>query len=184
MTKNELINNYFDWIYRRVCDDEVIRGKRYYKLLSYLHNIDFDYIIAMDSNRASDGINLRYRFGYECDHHAAMVTCYLDDRDCSVLEMIVALAIRCVEDVMDEANMGNQVSQWFWIMMDNLGLSEMTDNHFNEAYVSEVVDDFLYRRYGRDGTGGLFVIEDCDRDLRSVEIWCQMMWYLDSILNM
>ena len=28
---------------------------------------DFVYIIPMDENREVDGLDLRYRFGYECD---------------------------------------------------------------------------------------------------------------------
>ena len=63
MTRDELNNAYFDWMYQLVCDDEYSRGLSYRKLLSLLHDTDFTYTIALDGNRYDDGIDLRYRFG-------------------------------------------------------------------------------------------------------------------------
>lgn len=57
MTKNELINMYFEWMYDIVCPD---KKKSYRKLLYFLHSVDFTYLIDMDGNRFEDGIELRY----------------------------------------------------------------------------------------------------------------------------
>ena len=39
MTRNELNNAYFDWMYQLVCDDEYSRGLSYRKLLFLLHAV-------------------------------------------------------------------------------------------------------------------------------------------------
>lgn len=179
MTQERLVNEYFEWMYQLVCD----RNQPYRKLLYRLHDIEFTYIIDMDGNRFEDGINLRYRFGYERGYPNAMIATYLDDSPCSVLEMIISLGIQCEEQIMDDPTMGVRTSQWIWGMLENLGLKSSTDDNFDRDYVDEVIDIFLNREYERDGRGGLFTIENCDRDLRSVEIWYQMCWYLDHILN-
>lgn len=91
MTRDELNNAYFDWMYQLVCDDEYSRGLSYRKLLYLLHDTDFTFTIALDSNRYDDGIDLRYRFGNEQGYRDSMIASYLDNRPCSVLEMIIAL---------------------------------------------------------------------------------------------
>ena len=97
-----------------------------------------------------------------------------------MLEMLVSVAISC-EEIMDDPQIGNRTGQWFWNMIVNLGLGSMIDSRFDKEYVDEVVRRFLNRQYDPDGTGGLFTIRNCDVDLRTVEIWYQLCWYLDSI---
>jgi hypothetical protein len=153
------------------------------RLLTHLHEVDFTYTIPMDGNRAEDGINLRYRFGRECGYDDAMIATYLDDRPCSVLEMMVALALRCEEHIMDDPDVGDQTARWFWIMVDSLGLNSMTGNRYNKRYVDTTIDIFLNREYKPNGEGGLFTVNRGDRDMRSIEIWYQMCWYLENMLN-
>ena len=95
--------------------------------------------------------------------------------------MMVALAIRCEETIMDDPQVGSRTGQWFWGMINNLGLGAMIDEKFDKNYVKEIVDRFLNRDYEPDGRGGLFTIRHCEDDLRNVEIWNQLCWYLDSI---
>lgn len=181
MTKNELNDLYFEWMYQLVCDERYSKNLSYRKLLMYLHTIDFDYSIAMDGNRADDGIDLRYRFGYEESYEEPMIAAFLDDRPCSVLEMMIALSTQC-EKIMEEPDVGDRTGQWFWNMIVNLKLGSMSDSNFDRDYVNERIDILKKRDYGRDGNGGLFTIKHCRYDLRNVEIWYQMCWYLDSIL--
>ena len=84
---------------------------------------------------------------------------------------------------MDDPKMGNRTSQWFWGMINSLGLSGMYDDNFDKDFVYEVVYRFLDRDYEPDGRGGLFTIKNCDKDLREVEIWYQLCWYLDSFIG-
>lgn len=182
MTKTELSNEYFAWMYQLVCDERYSRGLSYHKLLRHLHDIDFYYVLPMDGNRAEDGVDLRYRFGYEKEYESFMITSYLDDRPCSVLEMMIALAYRCEENIMADPDAGNRMGQWFWNMIVSLGLGSMSDARYDAAYTDDVIFRFMDRKYKRNGEGGLFTIDHCKYDMRSVEIWWQMNWYLDSIL--
>ena len=94
--------------------------------------------------------------------------------------MMLALSIQC-EEIMDDTAYGDRTRQWFWGMVTNLGLGAMEDNHYDKKYVSRVLERFLDRDYEADGRGGLFRIKNCADDLRDIEIWVQMLWYLDSV---
>lgn len=178
--RDEIRNEYFEWIFRLVCGEERPISLSYRKLLMRLHSTEFTYSLRMDQNRSEDGLSLRYRFAYEHSDFKDAES-YLDG-PCSVLEMMVALAIRCEENIMDDPTVGDRTAQWFWGMVTNLGLGAMTDVRFDRRYVDEVLVRFLNREYEPDGRGGLFRIRNCEEDLRSVEIWHQLCWYLDSIV--
>lgn len=183
MTRDEVINEYFEWMCELVSERPYSKRCSYRKLLSLLYGIDFTYTIEMDGNRADDGINLRYRFGYERGYEDYIIASYLDDRACSVLEMMVALSKRCEESIMDDPDIGDRTGRWFWGMIENLGLGSSFDNVFDKDYVITRIDIFLNREYGRDGDGGLFTVNHPKRDLRTVEIWYQLCWYLDEIID-
>lgn len=182
MTKDELNNLYFDWMYQLISNDERYSSRlSFRKLLYLLHDTEFTYMIEMDGNRYEDGVNLRYRFGYKYGVSDAEIADCLDTQPCSVLEMMIALSIRLEEHIMDDPDIGDRTGQWFWDMIVNLGLGSMDDSKFDKAYAIDVIRRFLNRDYGRDGKGGLFTIEHCRYDMRDVEIWYQANWYLDNI---
>ena len=58
-------------------------------------------------------------------------------------------------------------------------LDEMNDDNFDEEYVKQTVTKCLERRYTKKGKGGFFAISDCHYDLRAVDIWRQMCWYIE-----
>lgn len=180
MTQERINNEYFEWLSDIVCGERFSNEISYRKLLSHLHSIIFRYSIPRDANRAGDGLRLRYRFILRHDYDRE----YKDyiEGPCSVLEMMVALALRCEEDIMDNPSYGDRIGQWFWGMITNLGLRHMDDTCYDEEYVEQVIDRFLDREYEPDGTGGLFRIRHCASDLRNVEIWYQLCWYLDSFV--
>ena len=179
MIRDNIEQAYFEWMCDLVCDRRYSNQITYDKLLRFLHNTEFVYFIPKDENRAEDGIDLRYRFALHQNHED--VEYYLDG-PCSVLEMMIALAIRCEESIMDDPGRGDRTGQWFWGMITNLGLGSMIDSRFDRQYVEDVVETFLNREYEPNGKGGLFTVRHCNRDLRTVEIWYQLCWYLDSIV--
>ena len=83
---------------------------------------------------------------------------------------------------MEDHNLGDRTGQWFWNMIVSLGLGSMTDDRFDDTYVQDVLTKFLNREYERNGKGGLFTVEHCQCDMRSIEIWYQMCMFLDSII--
>lgn len=181
MTRDELNREYFDWMCDHVCDEENLERVTYHKLMKRLHEINFEYSIPMDGNRAEDGTDLRYRFAYENSYDARLIVSYLDDRPCSVLEMMIALAIRCEEHIMWNPDIGDRTGQWFWNMIVSLGLGGMTDDKYNESHVNAVIRRFLDRNFERNGEGSLFTIHDPRKDMRDTEIWYQMCAYLDEV---
>ncbi|MCB7359588.1 hypothetical protein [Flavonifractor plautii] len=182
MTPNELIDRYFDWMYQLVVDDRYSK-QSYRKLFFKLHGTEFTYTIPMDGNRAEDGIDLRYRFGRENHYSDSMIASYLDNTPCSILEMMIALSLRCEEHIMDNPDAGNRTGQWFWNMLVSLGLGSMDDTEFDRDYVDMVLKRFLARDYQRNGRGGLFTVYDPRQDMRSMEIWYQLNCYLREIIR-
>lgn len=179
MVENELRSEYFEWLFNYVCEGRFADNISYRKLLTYLHETEFTYLIPLDVNRAMDGICLRYRFvlAYELDKE---VLDYLDG-PCSVFEMILALAIRCEENIMDDPKKGDRTGQWFWGMIQNLGVGAMMDDRYNEELVIDIITKFLNREYEPNGKGGLFTVKNRG-DIRDVEIWYQLNWYLDNFI--
>lgn len=178
MTRNEVSNEYFEWLFKSVCEDRFPSNKEnsFRKLLEQLHDTEFIFIIPKDENRAEDGISLRDHYIY--DYKLPLNTLDYLDGPCSVLEMMVALAERC-EEFMDDPLIGDRTGQWFWGMITNLGLGSMVDSRYDELFVDDVITRFLNREYEPDGRGGLFTIKYCDYDLRDVEIWYQLCWFLN-----
>ena len=164
---------YKQWLCDLVCKGLFSKNISYDRLLSYLSHREFTIIIPNDINRAEDGVDLRLRYQMITGEH-------INRNDpCSVLEMMIALAIRCEESIMDNPAYGDRTAQWFWSMIRTLGLYHMTDDNFDVEYVDMVIDRFLNREYAPNGEGGLFKINNCKYDLRQIEIWYQLCWYLD-----
>lgn len=180
MIQDVVVNDYFDWLVSLVGMERHSIRISYIKLLARLHDTKFKYTIPKDRNRADDGIDLRYRFADDYTDDPNVVRYLMGP--CSVLEMMVALAVRCEENIMDDANVGDRTCQWFWGMISNLGLGSMSDDRFDRQYVDDTIARFLNREYDPDGAGGLFRVRNCDCDLRTVEIWYQLCWYLDNLI--
>ena len=176
MTNHEVCNAYFEFLLSYILDDEHSKGISYRRLLMHLHDTEFYWSIDMDFNRAQYGIDMRFRFSDDPD----VVACL--QGPCSVLEMMVALAVQCEEEIMTSPDTDDRTAVWFWDMIDNLGLSDQYDRNYEKAYVDWVLTRFLDRKYEPNGDGGLFYVDHCDKDLTKVEIWKQMLWHLNDFL--
>ena len=179
MSGQELREEYFAWLCDWVSDDKHLsRHTTYNKMFSYLFDKPFEYTIAMDGNRAEDGINLRYRYGRENGIPDTLVATYLDDRDCSMLEMMVALSIRMENHIMEYKDLGNRTGQWFWSMIVSLGLDGMDDTNFDSARAAGIIHRFNTRQYEPCGKGGLFTVQNPTIDMRGMDIWYQMQHWI------
>lgn len=180
--EQDVKDDYFGWMCHMVCKGRYENSITYRKLLSYLHSVEFTYRIRSDGDRAHDGVNLRRRFALLTltEDYDYVMECL--DGSCSVLEMMIALAIRLEETIMTDPQIGDRTGQWFWKMIVNLGLGPMTDDRYDEMHVEEVVNNFLKRKYEPNGHGGLFIIHNCTYDLRRMSIWTQMCHFLDTII--
>ena len=175
-------DNYFDWLVNFVHGDE------YRKILwrLYLYPFYWEDGVGTDRNRALDGIKLREEnggTGWQFDEI---------DR-CSVLEMLIAMAIRCEDEIMAVNGMGDRTIEWFWIMLDNLELyslkleEDLADEVFEasaEDYIHNILDVFTSRSYNYDGSnGGLFKVEKPRFDMRKADLWLQLNWWLTEHYN-
>lgn len=179
--KDRTNNEYFEWMFNLACAERFALPISFRKMIIHLHNTEFIFLNSNDANRAKDGINLRYRFASTRNcrdrvHHL--------EGPCSVLEMMLALSIRCEEQFMDDPDIGDRTNQWFWEMVVNLGLGAMTDDKYDRDIVTDILDRFLNRDYAPNGKGGLFRVRHTDCDMRKIEIWYQMCFYLDEILGL
>jgi len=180
-----LREEYFEWLCSKVINND--SDVKYSKLMSCLFDLMFIPAISMDENRADDGKNLRYRFGREAEIPRSIIARELDNEqtqpisNCSILEMMIALSIRCEETIMTDEEFGDRTGEWFWNMIVSLGLGTMNDSRFDEKYTKIVIDRFINRQYKRNGEGGLFTVDGIKKDMRKFEIWYQMCWYLDSL---
>ena len=175
-----LANKYFNWMYDKTYDPVYFRDKSYRKLFDYLNTIEFFYFIPMDGNRAYDGIQLRYRFGRECDISDAAISAQLDIGTPTVLEVMVALAIRIEESIMSNAEIGDRTPKWMYEMIRNLNLHTMSDDNprFDAEKVYSIVNDCMDRNYSANGDNAFFFVKNPRQDMRAVDIWKQAMWYL------
>lgn len=147
---------------------KIVEMPSYYSLLAAkLNSVPFIPKMAMDENRADDGLMLRDRYGSN------------SRQPCSILEMMVALAYRCEKNIMLDDEYGDRTSEWFTHMLLSLGIEGMSNEDYDEDYVDFVLTKFLDRKYSKNGKGGLFTTDDKAVDMRKLEIWSQMHKFLE-----
>ena len=162
---------YFEWLVDLLQDDYL--RDNYQKLLWKLFTTEFTWIVDYDSNRAKDGIYLRYLFSRDIDEDFDM------DIGCTVLEMMVALSRRCEDDIMYDPDIGDRTGYWFWTMIQNLTLDIYDDYMYDERAVEYILEVVLERKYTRNGHGGLFPCDKNGTDFRKMDLWWQLNTYLN-----
>lgn len=182
--KYDIEDSYFRFLMRLIDNERPQPPSRNYGvLLHYMYNMEFEYIMQMDENRAYDGLNLRYLFSLDAPYDYEDILDTLD-KPCSVLEMIIALAHRIESDITCEPDGIDRTSEWFWQMISSLGLDRMSDDNFNSDSVIDILRCFQNRRYAKNGRGGLFTVNKYKGDMRGIEIWYQAhIWLNERIYN-
>lgn len=163
---------------------EYVNGSEYGKLLEDLHDTMFIAMSPLDENRIFDGINARYRFADAVGISRDVIDSVIDNTSCSVLEMMIGLAIRIEDTIMGDEEFGNRTIMWFWMMIKSMGLYNMTNSNIYGEHekVKTIITNFLNKQYKPNGEGGLFTIRNTDKDLRDYDIWRQMCWFYESLI--
>lgn len=166
---------YLSWLYSQVAPPRMrAKHRRFDLLFDQMLHTDFVWLIYNDDNRAFDGRELREEF---CRELNLRIDPEWMRQTCSVFEMIFALARRMTFDA------GGIPHDWFWVMLDNLGLKGCHDTWYattinGEEIVDEALSRMIWRNYESNGEGGLFPLQNPRRDQREVEIWYQMNAYI------
>ncbi|MCF0239890.1 MAG: hypothetical protein HUJ62_05560 [Streptococcus gallolyticus] len=169
---------YFRWLVKQVSDKDT---PSYTELLRILHGVPFIWHLVGDDNREADGIDLREEFiGDTHQYTLDSVECLQEQ--CSVLEMLVALAMR-METLLEGDDDCSRMHIWFWDMIENLGFTDYVNDTYGHRWddvcIFRVIDGFMDRSgVSSDGDGGLFPLKYPDCDQSEVEIWFQMQAYI------
>ena len=157
-----------------LCDRVGLDTKKYKRLASTLYRMPFKWPgdIPMDRNRAQDGVMLRYYYNQETGNVPPS-----DDVNCSVLEMLVALAER-MDSLIGEPGI-TQYDVWFKEIISNLELDGETDEFFREEEVRDIIRNAMTRNIDYDGLGGFFPLRHPYEDQRDLSIWTQMSYYIN-----
>ena len=159
----------------RIVDPENEHGN-YSKLLDRLFHVKYSYEYGSnDKNRAVDGEDLRKKY-----------TGYLPEDfrvgfPCTVLEMMVALAVRIEVDIMGEPG-DDHPERWFWAMVNNSDLRFLTDDQFDYDMFDNVTFDIMRHRFDEQGNGSFFPLKQkAGRDARQMELWQQAnAWLIEN----
>lgn len=145
---------------------EIGGGDGYFRLLDKLYEMKFlPDLGTLDYARAMDVYSiLRVPYGAR-----------EDDKNVSVLEMIIALCIRVGHSVIGD----DDTEKYFWDFMRNLGLTEEEDRNFDEEIVENVISKWLKKEYKKNGIGSPWPVKNYPEiDCREIDIWRHCNLYL------
>jgi len=183
MSRPNIHDEYFSWLYHQVS------GRRsYVDLCSYLHNNwEFYWSVPYDENRQADGYDQRDTFVQFVGSQVFLRREIQDlmNAPVSVFEVLVAIVNR-MDFNLDDLVSGPRRDKWFAELLENLDLADLTDDVFidqdrydHQKRIDHIMRILLDRTYDEDGTGSLFPLKHADKDMRTVELWYQMMAYLN-----
>lgn len=159
--------------------------KGYENLLRYLHEIPYEWdpLVPFDENRGRDGEAQRYYFFKSIGIKGGNF-----EYPCSVLEMLVAFAVRFGTDWLgyDEEDMNEHYERVFWLFIHNLGLDEMSDKweFYHEDYgfyekIDEIIGFWLKREYKNDGIGSIFPLKKRAKGYNRLEMYKQIFEFMN-----
>lgn len=158
---------YFNWLMGLIDHDKL----EDLTIEHVLYDRPFHYSIDMDSNRGAAGLGLRRDFiedVYDGDEDPSDFL----DVTCSTLEVLISLAINADTDIIGgEKTPG----EWFDEFISNLGLGD----GMSRRAITAIIERWLDREFKYDGYGSPFPLNNPDEDQREVEIWGQMLAYLN-----
>ena len=177
-TSNWSVRQYNQWLLEKIHGYDV-RYADYSRLLDKLFYIPYrykSYETGTDKDRYRDGMALRQNYSETTGDF------YISgwNKECSVLEMLIALAIKIDWGLMGIPN-EDKAYWWFWLMLRNLGLQRMDNDRFDEFYISQTIEGWLDRDISYNGKGGIFPLRFADTDQRYESTWKQMNNYIQEM---
>lgn len=134
------------------------------QLARYLFQVDYIWTIPMDKNRAQDGIDLRCLYA----NLNRLEEDIFGDKPCSMLEFLIAFAMRIENDFMGKAGEDN-TPRWFYDMLTSLGIA-VDLKIFDRARVDHALVKFFNHQKS------LFTVPGID--ISHLELWEQLNAWL------
>lgn len=164
---------YLSWLCGLIAYDERRKDSKIRNSVPMIRGLfdeSFRYFIPNDDNRADEGQCLRIIY-IETTQNRLEPPFYF--RDCSVLEMMIALSERMAFQIFNPMKEQEpDAPSCFWEIIDNLKLKP------NQSNVA-IIHKLNTREYMESGLGGMFPLNDPREDQRTIEIWYQMMAYIN-----
>lgn len=178
-----LNDRYFKWLLGLLGFKDPINDCGYISMLSYLYSKDFkltDPIVGHDDNRLDDGFDLRAQYS---NNFTDPEFPEIFEEPVTVLEVLTAFAVRIDDDIMYDGAL--HASKWFFIMIDNLGMTNFTDDRLGLDWTiddeEQIIDIWMSRQYGPDGKNTIFPLKNTAFDQRNLEMWYQMQeWFREN----
>ena len=172
--------DYFVWLCELVSVDGRYTDVSYWRLARELFDLlyfcDNDY----DESRAMDGLALRR---YYIDSGGTDPY----EGECTVLEVLIALARR-IENTLDELDGESRIAMYFWEMIENLELGNLSDFAFEEdsrranGYMRRIdrkITNWMEHHISYNGAGGPFPLRNPKCNQAYVDLWYQACAYID-----
>lgn len=152
-------SDYYIWLRELVGD-----RRKYKKLLQHLDTIPYTWIFTLDENRAAGGTNLRREYAWDTSTDTDDVR----NGPCTVLEMLIGVASHMEDQI------GRDVSDCFWMIIENLCLDQFDDSNYDPQGVESIIKTWLNHDYESNGAGSIFPLRNYPGDCRNLDIWSQM----------
>lgn len=142
-------------------------------LLEYLDTVNYGHFIwsKLDEDRVQKGKKIReeyaelYLNGRQKDKFLSAMEEEFEG-GISFLEFLISLA----KSMSETMYFDNHLADFFWPIIDNLGLNCMTNDEFDCDVVDSVLVVLKDRSYERDGSGGgLFYVPNAKFDMRKID---------------
>lgn len=167
---------YYEWLVYLLCDNSHPHAL-YSRVLHHLMDTQFYWVNPYDKNRGEDGIYMRVEYERAAENEGDEAIIDAPPWP-TMLEVMAALAVRCEQSIMYDPDEGDRTTLWFWMMMRNLGI-EVTNSRYDPEETECILQRLLAVEYEPNGVGGLFPVQNSRYDLREMDIWRQMGFYLN-----
>ena len=168
---------YYIWLLDAVATK--VEQDRFSLTFETLYSVPFVSYDEFDDNLKENARGLRDDFYDRSKTAQKLIDIYGEiDKETTILEIMVYLAIKIEDTIMSNSDYGDRTSLWFWYMMDSLDIIRYDNSHFDEPNLIQRLDNFIERRYEKNGFGGLFTVEKRGFDARKTNIWQQAMEFV------
>lgn len=179
-------------------NDQDHDSRDYMKLCTLLHETPYQVLNPMDSNRVLDGEALRDKW---LDHTRVKderlrieYAKDVSDTPASMLEVLVALALRVNDYILADPDKPELAANLFWEFIDNIvsygafgsKYSSASDILTDEKWCDYTSDTMIAclnrintRTYHSDGIGGLFPLRNPKINQRKEELWTCCVAYIN-----